>query len=497
MHWNVLSMPWNLDLEKILHALSYQPRAPLLFNSGFFLWFFTAFLVVYALVFNRSMLRTLWVVAASLYFYYKSSGMYWILMLGTSALVFLLGLWMERTEGARRKKLAMGLGIVWSLAFLIYFKYGAFFLKTWDSLTGTHTALPDLFLPLGISFYTFELIAYLVDIHRGKSPALRNPLDFAFYVSFFPHLVAGPIVRPAELIPQIRKPQPINGAATGLGVWLLGTGLIKKAILSDYLSLNFVDRIFDNPTLYSGLENLMGVYGYTLQIYCDFSGYTDMALGIALLMGYQLPQNFNRPYQATNLTDFWRRWHISLSSWLRDYLYIPLGGNRGGRLRQHLNQLITMLLGGLWHGADWKFVWWGALHGLGLGADKEWRKLNLLPEGKWRNLLGGIVTFHFVAFCWIFFRAGSLSDAWKVIDGIAYRTQWNLAKPLLLAYPMVWMALAFGFLAHLSPQKWATAAERIWCNIPFLFQTAWLLVVVMAVVQVKSAAVQPFIYFQF
>src|SRR5690606_35141846 len=266
-------------------------------------------------------------------------------------------------------------------------------------------------LPIGISFFTFQSLSYTIDVYRKDLTPTRSLLDYAFFVSFFPLLVAGPIVRASYFLPQLQQPLLVTREAFGRGVFLILAGLVKKAVIADYISVNFVDRVFDNPALYSGLENLLAVYGYALQIYCDFSGYSDMAIGIALLLGFQFPNNFNfnSPYRSLSITEFWRRWHISLSTWLRDYLYISLGGNRRGRLRTYLNQFITMVLGGLWHGASLRFLLWGAMHGVGLAVHKiwmSWTKNTWLGRSSWAgSFLSWILTFHFVCFTWIFFRA--------------------------------------------------------------------------------------------
>lgn len=266
---------------------------------------------------------------------------------------------MERATVRWQRKTWVAVSLLINLGLLCYFKYTNFLCGFFASLTGgTFTAM-DIFLPVGISFFTFQSLSYTIDVYRKEITPLTNLLDYAFYVSFFPQLVAGPIVRARDFIPQIRCPLFVSKEMFGKGIFLIVSGLFKKAVISDYISINFVERIFDNPTLYSGVENLMGVYGYALQIYCDFSGYSDMAIGIALLLGFHFNMNFDSPYKSASITEFWRRWHISLSSWLRDYLYISLGGNRKGKIRQYANLIITMFLGGLWHGASWNFVFGG------------------------------------------------------------------------------------------------------------------------------------------
>ncbi|MEY4876898.1 MAG: hypothetical protein RL708_2047, partial [Bacteroidota bacterium] len=297
--------------------------------------------------------------------------------------------------------------------------------------------------------------------------------------------------------PQIGIDIKLSKEDIAQAVFLIATGLFKKAVISDFISINFVDRIFDNPTLYSGTENLLGVYGYAMQIYCDFSGYSDMAIGVALLLGYRLGINFNLPYQSSSITEFWRRWHISLSSWLRDYLYIPLGGNKKGKMRQYINLSVTMLLGGLWHGASWNFIFWGAMHGLMLALDKLKTDYLHLPKNKLMHILGIIFTFNFVCFCWIFFRSPDFKTSWQIVSQISKGISFNLIHQWALAYPAVCILLMIGFITHSFPilveQKsiFAISKMHIALQAFLIFMVIWL------VIQVKGSDIQPFIYFQF
>jgi D-alanyl-lipoteichoic acid acyltransferase DltB (MBOAT superfamily) len=286
----------------------------------------------------------------------------------------------------------------------------------------------------------------------------------------------------------------------GRGIYLICTGLFKKAIISNYISLNFVDRIFDAPTLYTGLENLFAVYGYALQIYCDFSGYSDMAIGIALLLGFEFCLNFDSPYQSKNITEFWRRWHMSLSTWLKDYLYISLGGNRKSKLRTYFNLFITMVLGGLWHGAAFRFIVWGALHGIGLAVHKffaGWNSKLILKENFLVNLLSLLVTFHFVCFCWIFFRATTMENAWEVIVQITTQFKPHVLVDFLSGYRTTVALMLLGYLLHFIPRSVELKSQQWFTNIPLVGKTAFLLLVIVFVMQTKSAGIQPFIYFQF
>lgn len=318
--------PIDIDFSRLLEAFKYNPDAPMIFSSGIFLWLFAAFMVIYTLLQHRNTARILFVALFSYYFYYKSSGTYFFLLAIVTVTDFVIAWLMDRTDVRWKRKLWVILSVSVNLGLLCYFKYTNFLGGVIASLMGGEFTALDIFLPVGISFFTFQSLSYTIDVYRREIKPLTSLLDYAFYVSFFPQLVAGPIVRARDFIPQIRKPLYVSQEMFGRGIFLIVAGLFKKAVISDYISVNFVERIFDNPTLYSGVENLMGLYGYALQIYCDFSGYSDMAIGIALLLGFHFNLNFNSPYKSASITEFWRRWHISLSSWLRDYLYISLGG---------------------------------------------------------------------------------------------------------------------------------------------------------------------------
>lgn len=384
----------SIDWSSIGAFFTYNQAEPLLFNSARFLVLFLVAYGIFLALHRRIFARTLYLFLFSVYFYYLSSGVYFWLLLLSTLINFGLGHLLEITEEKWKRKLWITLSVVFNLGILGYFKYTNFFIDTANQISGNAWDFQRIFLPVGISFYTFQVMSYTIDIYRRKirslSADIRGPkawgralVDFAFFVSFFPQLVAGPIVRAADFLPQIRQPLSLSREQMGQAFLLIIGGLFKKAVISDYISVNFVDRVFDNPGLYSGLENLLASYGYAIQIYCDFSGYSDMAIGLALLMGFQLPENFRTPYQSASIQDFWRRWHISLSTWLRDYLYISLGGNRQGRFRTYVNLMITMLLGGLWHGASWVFVIWGGLHGMALAMDRFFSN----KKGWWKHLI--------------------------------------------------------------------------------------------------------------
>ncbi|MBK7939928.1 MAG: MBOAT family protein [Lewinellaceae bacterium] len=498
---------FHFDLVKIIHEIfrsplvvqengQYRTESPLIFSSGLFLFLFLGFYVVYWLSRRHDRWRIVWVTAFSLFFYYKCAGIFWLLHVLIVVVDYHLARWMEKAGSRERKIFLLVVSLVVNLGMLVYFKYNIYS-ELWCEILNKPFDPSLLFLPAGISFFTFQSLSYTIDVYRGQLKALNNMLDYAFFVTFFPQMVAGPIVRAADFLPQIHKPLFLTREDFGRGVFLICTGLFKKAVISDYISVNFVERIFDSPQQYTGLENLMGVYGYAMQIYCDFSGYSDMAIGFALLIGFKFPVNFDSPYQSMSITEFWRRWHISLSTWLRDYLYIPLGGNRKGRVRTYINLLITMLLGGLWHGAATRFLIWGALHGLALGMERWLRETIPGTPGGLRRALGAVWTFHFVCFCWIFFRADSMDIVYSMLSQIAFDFRPEIFPEFLTGYaPVVfWMSLGFGL--HFLPKHWEDKAQYAVTVLPLVGKAALITLIVALVMQVKSSDVQPFIYFQF
>jgi alginate O-acetyltransferase complex protein AlgI len=487
----------DIDFDRLLGQFAYSPKSPMIFNTGFFLLLFLGFLGIYQLLRGHHRARLLYVTAFSLFFYYKSSGLYFLLLVFSTIVEYNFALWIADSPNQTKRKLLLTLSLIVNLGMLFYFKYTNFFLRGYQALTGQPVPVLHVLLPVGISFYTFQTLSYTLDVYRNQIKPLRNIWDFAFFVSFFPQLVAGPIVRASDFIPQIPKKPFLSRKDMGRAVVLIAAGLFKKAIISDYISLNYVDRIFDMPTRYSGIENLLGVYGYAMQIYCDFSGYSDIAIGIALLLGYRLPPNFLSPYQSTSITEFWRRWHISLSSWLRDYLYIPLGGNRKGVFRQYLNLFLTMLLGGLWHGASLTFVLWGALHGAALAIDKLFQKVFKPGDNWFIKLLGWVITFHFVCFCWIFFRAGTFEIATQVIHQITHNLRPDLLPQVVASFRAVFALVALGYLLHAIPDGFTFQLEGVMGRRSVVTQAVVVTVVIWLVIQVKSAEIQPFIYFQF
>lgn len=485
------------DIHKILSQLVYNQGEPLIFSTGLFLWLFLFFITGFYLVHKKHNLKIAYVILFSLFFYYRSSGIYFLLLVTSTIVDYTLANFIYKAETDARKKAWLVFSLILNLGLLGYFKYTNFLAEIFCNVFHKPFNPFDIFLPVGVSFFTFQSLSYTIDIYRKEIKPVERITDYAFFVSFFPQLVAGPIVRAKDFLPQINRPVFVSKEMFGRAVFLLASGLFKKAVISDYISINFVDRIFDNPTLYTGLENLFGVYGYALQIYCDFSGYSDMAIGIALLFGYELCLNFNSPYQSSSITEFWRRWHISLSTWLRDYLYISLGGNRYGRFRTYLNQFLTMLLGGLWHGAAFKFLLWGMMHGVALGLDKFTKEFVKIPDSKWLKILGMILTFHFVCFCWIFFRADDMKGAFAVISQIAFHFNPSVFFDFVTGYKNIMAVMLLGYSLHLTPVTAEQSARKFVTELPLVFKVLLLVAIIVTVIQFKSSEIQPFIYFQF
>ena len=501
-----MTLPPMDDIAARIGALmAYDASSPLIFSSGLFLFLFTGFLLFYAALRRASTARILYVILFSLYVYYKSSGVYFLLLIFAAASDYWIARGIHAAAGRRRKGLLVLLSVTVNLGMLGYFKYTNFLVEIANSLFGQgFLEFRNIFLPVGISFFVFQSMSYTIDIYRGQLRPLERWIDYLFYLSFFPQLVAGPIVRARDFIPQIRKnPVVVTREMFGTGIFLILTGLFKKTVISDFISLNFVDRVFDEPLLYTGFECLAGIYGYALQIYCDFSGYSDMAIGIALLLGFRFPKNFDAPYKSATITEFWRRWHISLSSWLRDYLYISLGGNRKGRLRTYFNLMLTMILGGLWHGAALRFILWGALHGTALALHKAW--LALVPRAKatgyemkrgWR-IVGIFLTFNLVCFGWLMFRAESMQTVTLMLHQIFFDFNAPVIPQVLAGYKAVFILIAAGYLLHFVPERVDNRARHFVAQVPTVVQVLALAIMIWSVMQIKSSDIQPFIYFQF
>lgn len=455
-----------------------------------------AFLAIYTLVKRAS--RTammLYVVAFNLYFAYRLNGSVMWLLPATACFNYALTQEMALREG-RTRKLLLATVVVADLAVLAYFKYATFILNDVIGLMlRTNFSLGSIVLPVGISFYTFQGISHAVDVYRRRFTMNTTLLEYFFYLTFFPLLLAGPITRAENLIPRLRRNRQASSRMVWSGLWLIMLGLVKKNMVSDYIG-QFTTWVFDAPQTFSGFENMAALLGYPVQIYFDFSGYSDMSIGAAAILGFWLPDNFLFPYRALSLTDFWRRWHISLSTWFRDYLYIPLGGNRKGTLRMYANNFITMLVAGLWHGASWMFVIWGALHGFGLCVHKFFsRQLRItIPSTLWGNTLSWLITYVYVCFAWSFFRSQSLTQLGTMYNKITADFSWAYLSPFVYARPLWTVCLIGAMLTYLVPERTYTRLQLRFITLPWLAKFLLFIVCVQLAIEVAQEDVQPFIY---
>jgi alginate O-acetyltransferase complex protein AlgI len=483
------------------------------FVSAQYAVFFCAIFLAFWALRGRHVERTVVLVVASAWFYTRFDygpshprigWMYLAVLFCSATIDFGLSRAIHDADqdNVRRKRLLL-ISIVYNLGVLAWFKYTNFGIDTARhvlSAMGVDVAPRTLkiVLPIGISFFTFETMSYTIDVYRRELVPPRGRgafLEYLLFISFFPHLVAGPIIRPKDMLPQLRRDPVFDDGRASEGMFLIATGLLKKVVIADYLALNHVDRVFDRPEWFSAPENLAAVYGYALQIYCDFSGYTDIAIGSALLLGYVLPKNFDSPYKSRSLQEFWHRWHISLSTWLRDYLYIPLGGSKGPAWKTYRNLMITMLLGGLWHGASWNFVVWGALHGAALAFTRMWQRRSTAdpsPGTPFVEVMKGVLTFHYVCLAWIFFRADGFARARMMIRQIFAGGMHvtNLSRGVVLV-------IALGLVVHLLPDDLYQRARRLFAALPAPAQGGILFAVALILKKVASSQVVPFVYFQF
>ncbi|WP_372746044.1 MBOAT family protein [Lutibacter sp.] len=552
-------------MNRLIDIFKFSENFPLIFTQANFWIFFAIIYFGFALLYKKIRLRNAYLFLISLFFYYKTSGLYVGILIFSTLLDFFIGKGIFKSNSKNKRLFLVTSSVIVNLSVLCYFKYAYFFTDSFNALFHTnyevmnwlgywgnsfsqqnYFTLDKIILPVGISFYTFQTISYSVDIYRKKLKPLDSILDFGFFVSFFPQLVAGPIVRAESFVPQISKATEITKDDFNSGSYLILKGLVKKMIFADFIAMHFLDRVFDAPEMFSGFTNVMAMIGYSLQIYGDFSGYTDIAIGLALLMGFKLPINFNSPYKATNSGDFWKRWHISLSTWLRDYLYIPLGGNRYGsfasyiilslmlaavvlafrdwsvfaivfaivsivtvlmyffvNFKRHIdtniNLMLTMLIGGLWHGASLKFVIWGGLNGLGIVVYKYWRKIS-----PYENKTGWIVhawkifiTFMFVTFTRIYFRGESMQHIENWFFQVANNMDWIHAWDVLVHYQLVFWVMLIGYITHWIPETKKATIEQFYAKSSILIKIAITMVIGVLCYQAFSADFQPFIYFQF
>ncbi|MBI3517844.1 MAG: MBOAT family protein [Bacteroidetes bacterium] len=541
----------------------YVKGQPVIFTQLYFWGFFAVVLGIYSLLYRKNTLRTFYLLLVSFFFYYKTSGVFLILLIFTIISDYNWGRLIYQSKTESRKKLYLTISLLLNLTLLCYFKYAYFFTESVNQLAGTDISffnhftqfsntflgtkdpVDKLILPVGISFFTFQSISYTIDMYRGKVTPVKSIFDYGFFVCFFPHLVAGPIVKANEFLYQIYQEYNLTRKEFGYAIFWILNGLGKK-ILADYIAVNYIDRIFDNPNYYSGVETVFGIFGYSLQIYADFSGYTDIAIGVALLLGYRLKTNFKSPYKAQDVSEFWKRWHISLSTWLKDYLYIPLGGNKKGSIGSYIciaflsivlvmltghlwlllvllviaivfvllayffpkvkqsvntnvNLLVTMLLGGFWHGSSWLFIIWGGLNGLGLVVHKLWQKISPFKNSNSFvvKVLMVLITLTFISFTRIFFRSDSLDTVSLIFDRITNHFGAALTFNIIRGYALVFSVILVGYLIHWIPERIKEKYRLKFAELPLPVMSIVAVIFVFCIYQMVSGEMQPFIYFQF
>ena len=552
-------MDWIYDI------FEFSKKYPLDFTQMSFWIFFVIVYAGFALTYKRLFIRNLFLFLVSCFFYYKTSGLFVMLLLFSTVTDFYFGRQIDKSQDEGRRKLFVTLSVCLNLFVLSYFKYAYFFTDAYNTIfhtdhkvfnylaywgNGFHSkgyfSVDEIVLPVGISFYTFQTISYTVDIYRRKLKSLDSILDFGLYVTFFPQLVAGPIVRAEEFVPQLLRPTQITKEDFNRATYFIFKGLIKKMLFANFIAVEFLDRVFEMPTMYSGFTNLMALVGYSLQVYGDFAGYTDIAIGLALLMGFELPRNFNSPYKAINTGDFWKRWHISLSTWLKDYLYIPLGGNRtgswasvtialvlvsvaligvgnpyfsliigllllGGTLLamkserfQHyittnINLMLTMVLGGLWHGASWKYILWGGINGLGIVFYKLWRKVSPYEHSThWLAHFWKVFsTFIFIVFVRLYFRGEDMERIGQFYDQLWNNMDLSSSGQVLWYFRDAFAVILLGYTIHWLPQSLKDKIEEAYYQSPIWVKALIMAVVAVICYQTFSNDAPAFIYFQF
>ena len=553
-------------MNRINGLFSFDEAHPLIFTQLDFWIFFLLVLAIFSYIHKYQLTRSIFLFFVSLFFYFKTSGLL-VLLLSVSIVVnYFIGKGVWKAPSKKKKIVFVTLSVLFNLLTLGYFKYAYFFADSFNemfhtkfevfnvfaqmgnSVLGQGTFVDIIVLPVGVSFFTFQSISYVVDIYRNEVKPVKNFFDYAFFVSFFPQLVAGPIVRARDFIPQIRQPFQLNHQDFSWAIIQIVKGFIKKVILADYIAVHFIDKVADAPEAFPGFISILAMWGYSLQIYGDFSGYTDIAIGTSRLMGFKILENFNSPYKAISVADFWRRWHISLGSWLRDYLYIPLGGNRSGGIgtyistiviliflifitqwywllfiylgllvlyiscslifpnfkkyvHRDLNLLITMVIGGLWHGASENFVMWGAMNGAALIIYNHWRKLSPYENSHsffvrfWRILF----TFNFITFTRIWFRLEEDGLPARMLNQIWYNFDLNSEtfSILMTGFDTALYVMVFGYILHWLPSKTKLFGEKLFTKMPMILQSIVVAIIMICIYQAFSDTFKPFVYFQF
>ena len=553
-------------MERLIQLFSFDEAQPLIFTQLDFWIFFLIVLSIFSFIQKHKLTRSIFLFVVSLFFYFKTSGLLVLLLSASIILNYFIGRGLGKTSSKIHKKVFVTLSVLFNLLTLGYFKYAYFFTDSFNEMFHTKYEVFNIFarmansfmgggsfadnivLPVGVSFFTFQSISYVVDIYRKEVQPVQNFFDYAFFVSFFPQLVAGPIVRARDFIPQIRKPFQLNHNEFSWAIIQIVKGILKKVVLADYIAIHFIDKVVDAPEAFPGFISILAMWGYSLQIYGDFSGYTDIAIGVSRLMGFKLLENFNSPYKAINVADFWRRWHKSLGSWLRDYLYIPLGGNRGGGIgtyiatlvilifmvfitqwywlifiylglmllyivfsllfvnfkkyiHRDLNLLITMVLGGLWHGASENFVIWGAMNGIALILYNHWKKISPYEQlNNWGVHIWKIfITFNFITFTRIWFRLEKDGAPSQMLHQIWHNFELNQESIsiLLEGFDIALLVMLIGYIIHWLPGKTKLFGEKLFTKLPMYIQSIVVAIILVFVYQAFSDTFKPFVYFQF
>ena len=548
------------------NLLTFDENHPLIFTQLDFWIFFLLVIAIFSYIHKFKLTRSIFLFVASLFFYFKTSGLLVLLLFSSIVINYFIGKGVWNSVSILKKKAFVTLSVLFNILTLGYFKYAYFFTESFNEMFHTKYEIFNVFaqignsvlgqgsfvdiivLPVGVSFFTFQSISYVVDIYRKEVKPVKNFFDYAFFVSFFPQLVAGPIVRARDFIPQIRQPYQLNHTDFSWAIIQIVKGFIKKVVLADYIAIHFIDKVADAPEAFPGFISILAMWGYSLQIYGDFSGYTDIAIGVSRLMGFKLLENFNSPYKAISVADFWRRWHKSLGSWLRDYLYIPLGGNRSGGIgtyiatmviliflifitqwywllfiylglmiiyigvsllfpgfkryvHRDLNLIITMVIGGLWHGASENFVIWGAMNGAALIIYNHWRKISPYENSTtlftrfWRIL----ITFNFITFTRIWFRLEDDGAPSNMLTQIWYHFDLNsdTFNTLMTGFDTALYVMIFGYILHWLPSKVKEFGERKFTSIPMVLQSVVVAIILIMIYQAFSDTFKPFVYFQF
>lgn len=548
------------------NLLTFDENHPLIFTQLDFWIFFLLVIAIFSYIHKFKLTRSIFLFVASLFFYFKTSGLLVLLLFSSIVINYFIGKGVWNSVSILKKKAFVTLSVLFNVLTLGYFKYAYFFTESFNEMFHTKYEIFNVFaqignsvlgqgsfvdiivLPVGVSFFTFQSISYVVDIYRKEVKPVKNFFDYAFFVSFFPQLVAGPIVRARDFIPQIRQPYQLNHTDFSWAIIQIVKGFVKKVVLADYIAIHFIDKVADAPEAFPGFISILAMWGYSLQIYGDFSGYTDIAIGVSRLMGFKLLENFNSPYKAISVADFWRRWHKSLGSWLRDYLYIPLGGNRSGGIgtyiatmviliflifitqwywllfiylglmiiyigvsllfpgfkryvHRDLNLIITMVIGGLWHGASENFVIWGAMNGAALIIYNHWRKISPYENSTtlftrfWRIL----ITFNFITFTRIWFRLEDDGAPANMLTQIWYHFDLNsdTFNTLMTGFDTALYVMIFGYILHWLPSKVKELGERKFTALPMVLQSAVVAIILIIIYQAFSDTFKPFVYFQF